>query len=223
MESVSISEDLLKNLTLFSQQLRGKSSSLTNNVDTSDIPEITDVPETQVNAYLPKQNNFVKTHAVSQDFNLQTVSNIESIQKLGIETERLLSLKKNDDPHGEFKVDVKELTRIEETIAEYMEIVKKLKAKKEDLRQKTFNHMVKHKVDGVEVSKKESFNIVISKQKINPMTKARLPVKIRDFFVKEEKMETSLAERLANRILKWIDDNAEYTVTKSLRHKKNKK
>ena len=216
MESVSIPDDLIQNLAAFAQNMKNYGPP-TSNVDTSDIPETTGVyyappaPKTPPKAPV----------SVSPGFGLNTISNIGINNSTLEETTRLLALQK--DPHNEFKVDVKELIKIEEMIEKYAEIIRKLKAKKEDLRVKTFKHMVHHKVDNVNVSTEESYNIVTTKKKINPMTKARLPSKIRDFFIKEEKMDESKAETLANRILTWINENAEYAVSKTLRHKKPRK
>lgn len=138
------------------------------------------------------------------------------------ETDRLLALEK--DPHSEFKIDLKELAKIEEMIEEYNIIIKKLREKKNDLREKTIVHMVKHEVDGAKVDsvskpKSYTYNMVEVKKKVNPMTQKILPLKLRDFFVKEERMTQQEAEIKANRIIKWIKDNAEYVMKKVLQKK----
>ena len=151
-----------------------------------------------------------------------TNNNLEADLSTINETNRILSLEPQKDTHSEFKVDVKELSQIEKLISEYTEIISKLKKKKTMLRQKTLEHMVKHKIDTAKVTKKESFSVVTSKRKVNPTTKTRLPHKIRDFFIKEQKMNDNDAEELAKRIVKWIHEHAEYNTMKSLRHSKKK-
>lgn len=221
MESISLSEDLIKNLINLTSSF--KNSVPTSNVDISEIEPSEKIEERMVSSFSSKISDKSLDIPISSDFKLNTVSNIAKMTSAintRMETDRLLSLKKPDDPHGEFKVDVKELARIEQLISEYSEIIRKLRAKKFELREKTLTHMVQHKVDGVKVSPKEAYSVVVSKKKVNPMTRYKLPISIKNFLIKEEKMDAVEAESLVTRMLKWINDNAEYVIVKSLRHSK---
>lgn len=147
-------------------------------------------------------------------FGMKVETNIKKIQN---ETNRILAI---DGNHENFKLDVKELSRIEELISEYSSMISELKKKKNELRQKALTHMVQHKIDTAKVGQKESFSVVTTKKKINPTTKVRLPSKIRDYFVSIEKWETDRAEEISKKIVKWIHENAEYQTAKVLRHQK---
>ena len=219
---MELSNDLLQNLANLTQQLKQNQGSPTNNVDITGIYE---------ENLLPNPNNqiSVQSNVPGLTNKLENIENrfvrsndLEANRSTINETNRILSLNPQNDDHSEFKIDVKELSKIETLISEYTEIISKLKKKKTELRQKTLEHMVKHKIDTAKVTKKESFSVVTSKRKVNPTTKTRLPHKIRDFFIKEEKMDDHKAEQLAKKIVKWIHDNAEYNTMKSLRHSKKK-
>lgn len=221
----TIPDDLLNNIAELTKHLKvyTNPSAPTNNIDISDL-----LPKPIV---APPRNDFVEKQDSYNSFgNLQVSSNVPGLEKrllgatpdIKCETERVLNIKPQNDDHSEFKVDVKELSNIEDLISEYMEIISKLKKKKQELRQKTLNHMVHHKIDTAKVSKKESYSVVTTKKKINPTTKVRLPNKIRDYFIKEENMDDSKAEELAKKIVKWVHANAEYQSAKVLRHKKLK-
>lgn len=221
----TIPDDLLSNIANITKQLnnyRNNNGTPTNNIDITGINDKVSFPEPITAPPRPDMNSSMGSMTVS--------SNIPGLEKrlLGAnldtinETNRVLAIEKPKDEHSEFKVDVKELSNIEELINEYQGIISKLKTKKAELRQRTLNHMVHHKIDTAKVSTKESFSVVNTKKKINPTTKIRLPHKIRDFFIREEKMDDKKAEELSKRIVKWVHDNAEYQSAKVLRHKKNK-
>lgn len=221
---MELSDNLLQNLANLTQQLKQSQGPPTNNVDITGLYEENDSHNLTVQSNVPGltnkleniENRFITNNKPISNNNLE--ADISTIN----ETNRILSLEPQKDTHSEFKIDVKELSQIEKLISEYTEIISKLKKKKTMLRQKTLEHMVKHKIDTAKVTKKESFSVVTSKRKVNPTTKTRLPHKIRDFFIKEQKMNDNDAEELAKRIVKWIHEHAEYNTMKSLRHSKKK-
>lgn len=247
----TLPSDLLNNLASLTEQLKSYQNRGPPEVSSIDLAGIDDdyfSPPEQVSRLLPapikapsrdmnplvvQYNQNVQPKKESSGFGMNIESNVPGLEDrlLGSmasvdtvrETSRLLSLKKPQDDHTEFKLDVKELSKIDQLIDEYTQIISKLKKKKTELRQKTLKHMVRHKIDTAKISKKESYSVVTSKRKINPTTKVRLPQKIRDFFIKEEKMDDHKAEALASRIVKWIHENAEYQLSKILRHQKPKK
>lgn len=199
----TVPNDILDNLAELSRHLQNFNTP-TQNVDISDILDYDDSGI---------ENNRFGLE-VAPENNRGGIENrlLEATPEMTQETDRLLS----------FKTDVKELSKIENMIDEYTKIINNLKKKKSELRQKTLSHMVSNNIDTAKINNSESFSVVVTKKKINPTTKVRLPFKIREFFIREEKMNDMEAERLAKRIVKWIHDNAEFQSAKVLRHKKRK-
>lgn len=136
------------------------------------------------------------------------------------ETERLLNI--NHDPHGDFKVDVKELAKIEDMVKEYSMLIKKLRDKKEELKKKTIEHMIEHNIDVAQMSENDKYSLMMVKRKVNPTTKARLPEKLKVYFIQEEKMKVKEAEKKAKDINDWIHNNAEVMIDQSLRRYRKK-
>ena len=112
------------------------------------------------------------------------------------ETDRLLSLDPVVDIHGKFKVDIKELLRIEDLIKEYNQLIKQLRAKKTKLKNNTINHMVKHDLEVATMPKNDKFTLVKVKSKLNPTTKARLPINLTNYFIQEENFGKDKAHEL---------------------------
>lgn len=131
-----------------------------------------------------------------------------------------------EDPHvhEEFKKDVKELARIEDMITEYNTLIRELKKKKDQLRKKTITHMVQFQLDVAKMKTDGSdrFNLVKANSKISPTTKKRLPIKLSDYFQKEEKMNEKESMEKAKKIVDWIFKNADTTVRHSLRRYRKK-
>lgn len=130
-----------------------------------------------------------------------------------------------EDPHNEFRVDIKELARIEDLITEYNNLIKKLRTKKMQLRKKTIQHMERHDI-GIAKMKpdgSDKFNLVKVKNKVNPMTKKRLPDRIKDYFVTVDKLNQYEAKKKADSIIQWLNENTEYTVTTGLRRYKRRR
>lgn len=136
------------------------------------------------------------------------------------ETERLLNI--NHDPHGDFKVNVKELAKIEDMVKEYSMLIKKLRDKKEDLKKKTIEHMLKHNIDVAQMSENDKYSLMMVKRKVNPTTKARLPEQLKLYFIQEEKMKVKEAEKRAKDINDWLHNNAEVMMDQSLRRYRKK-
>jgi hypothetical protein len=224
----TLSDDLLQNLSELTKHISTyKSSVLTSNIDLEGTSDI--FPKCLVAPPRIGYNSVSQPVQTSGFGGMSISSNVPGLEQrllgasasMALETKRVLALDQDVD-HSAFKVDVKELSSIETLISEYTVIISDLKKKKTELRQKTLKHMVSHKMDVANISKKESFSVVTTKKKINPTTKVRLPHKIRDYFIKEEKMGDKEAEELSAKIVKWVHANAEYQLAKVLRHKKAK-
>ncbi len=128
--------------------------------------------------------------------------------------------KKQIDPHKDFKMGVKKLAEIEDMVKKYTDLIRDLKKEKDSLRQQTVDHMVKYSFDVAKLSDNDRFNLVTIKRTISPITKARLPINISDYFVEEESMGREEAKRRAEAICKWIHEKAETKKDQSLRRYK---
>lgn len=126
------------------------------------------------------------------------------------------------DVHSGFKNDVKELASIEDMIKEYSELMKKLKKKKDELKVKTIEHMIRYDIDVAQMSDKDKFSLIVVKRKVNPVTKAKLPGRIVDYFIEEEDMNKDKAEKKAKKMVEWIYGKADYVMDKSLRRYRRK-
>lgn len=210
----TLPDDLLHNLALLTQKLN-QGGVTTNNVDITGLDD-----EDYSNRFASTTSGTIGGMKVESNLDLsldRRLSKKIRPDNIQSETNRILAI---DGNHENFKLDVKELSRIEELISEYSTLITDLKKKKNELRQKTLTHMVQHKIDTAKVGKKESFTVVTTKKKVNPTTKVRLPNKIRDYFVSIEKWDTTRAEEMSKSIVKWIHENAEYQTAKVLRHQK---
>ena len=172
--------------------------------------------DSHVQNYMPKQVNFGE----------EEVKRLEKERQR--ETDRLLESKvqvvNKNDVHGEFKYDVKELAKIEDMVNEYNVLIRKLKKKKDELRQKTIDHMMEYKIDTAKMKPdgSDKFNLIQSQTVINPTTKARLPEKLYLYFKEEENMSSERAEEKSKKIFKWLYDTADKKTVHSLRRYKKK-
>jgi hypothetical protein len=139
---------------------------------------------------------------------------------LEAEHKRLMNLPDKKNVHGEFIVDVKELVKIDDMITKYNKLIKELKTKKENLRKKTIDHMVKHKLEEARMGQSGKYSLTQRNITINPTTKKRLPDKLKDYFMKEENLDEIKSAERAERIFKWLYDNAEKKIAYSLRRYK---
>lgn len=150
-----------------------------------------------------------------------------SIDLSGIDDDEEIEEKPKDsnfgrDPHRGFKDDIKKLAEIEDMLKEYSELMKQLRKKKDSLKEKTIEHMVKYDIDVAQMSEKDKFSLIVVKRKVNPVTKAKLPEKIIEYFVEEEKLKREYAEKKAEKIIEWIYGKADYVMDKSLRRYRKK-
>ncbi len=224
MEATTVSNDFLGNLAKLTQSLheiKADSSVDLTGIDSipDAIPEAEVVEENPVERYFPKETKFgsVETNIPNPKFTAVLDDKEEERKK---ETERLLNI--NHDPHGDFKVDVKELAKIEDLVKEYSGLIKKLREKKEHLKKKTIMHMVEHEIDVAQMSETDKYSLMTVKRKVNPTTKTRLPEKLKTYFIEEEKMVPSKAEKKAKVINDWIHKNAETKIDQSLRRYRKK-
>lgn len=224
MEATTLSNDFLGNLAQLTKSLQeintSSSVDLTGIDDIPDnIPEAEVVEENPIARYFPKQETNFGVKAVESNIP-QFTKIIEQREEEKKETERKLDV--NHDPHGEFKVDVKELSKIEDLVKEYSDLIKKLRVKKEELKKKTINHMITHGIDVAQMSDNDKYSLMTIKRTVNPTTKARLPEKIKLYYIQEEKMKPEKAEKKAKLLTDWIHKSAETKIDQSLRRYKKK-
>lgn len=230
MEGTTLSNDFLGNLAKLTQSLHEIKADSNSAVDLTGIEaipdiipeaEVVEVEESGVERYFPKETKFgsVETNIPDPKFTATIeIENKEEERKK--ETERLLNI--NHDPHGDFKVDVKELAKIEDLVKEYSVLIKKLREKKEHLKKKTITHMVEHEIDVAQMSETDKYSLMTVKRKVNPTTKTRLPENLKMYFIEEENMVPSKAEKKAIKINDWIHKNAETKIDQSLRRYRKK-
>jgi len=118
-----------------------------------------------------------------------------------------------------FKHRMKELSSIEDQIDKLNEQLTKLRSRKAELRDYASGFMVQQGIDTIKVSGKESFSMVMSKAKQNPLTKSRITESLQNFLVQNDSMPEAKARDKAEFMLKWMNDSAEISVTHSLRRK----
>lgn len=128
--------------------------------------------------------------------------------------------KRNVDLHKDFKMGVKKLAEIEDMVKKYTDLIRDLKKEKENLRQQTVDHMVKYNFDVARLNDNDRFNLVTVKRTVSPITKARLPTNLSDYFIENENMSNEEASRRAEDICKWIHEKAEKKMDQSLRRYK---
>lgn len=144
--------------------------------------------------------------------------------KMNITTNVQLKKQKVDvDPHFEFKNNIKEMNELDDKIKKYTEEISELRKKHAELKSKTIDHMLKFEVDTVKLGDDNKYNLIKTNTKINPTTKALLPVKMSDYFIKEEQYSDVAAKEKAERIVNWLYENAETKVVQSIRRIKSKK
>jgi hypothetical protein len=157
--------------------------------------------------------------------NMKIETNIKEMNKksrISTKIEKIIETKPVFDPHGDFKVDVKELAKIEDMVKEYSDLIKELKKKKDVLRQKTIDHMVKHEIDVARMNNDDRFNLINVKRTVSPSTKTRLPANLEKYFIEEENKSSKNAKEKAQKICKWLDSIAEVKTDKALRRYKGK-
>lgn len=121
-----------------------------------------------------------------------------------------------------FKVRMKELSSVEDQIDKLNEQLAKLRARKAELRDYASDVMVQQGIDTIKVSGRESFSMVVSKARQNPLTKSRITESLQNFMVQNDAMPETKARERAEFMLKWMNDSAEISVTHSLRRKVQK-
>lgn len=127
------------------------------------------------------------------------------------------------DPNQDrFKEEIRELAQIEDALTEYKKKVSELSKRRTELRKRTMQFMVQNQVDVAQMKENDKYSLVQYKRTVNPLTKASLPRRLREFLVEEQQMSYSDAETTAKRIVEWIYARAEKKTSVSLRRTKPK-
>lgn len=125
--------------------------------------------------------------------------------------------KKKDNLHENFKIDVKELAQLEDKLKEYAALIKKLKDKKEEIKKRTIEHMIKYNIDIAQMSENDKYSLMTVKRKVNPATKKKLPERISEYFITEDNMNETKAKKKSKEMVEWIYNTTEVTTDQSLR------
>ena len=124
-----------------------------------------------------------------------------------------------NDPHGEFKIEIKEWDSISNQIKEVEAHLKVLKKKKKEPQKKNIEHMKTHKLDVCNMAHGK-IQLKVSKTKI-PVKKKSIPEKITDFFMQDEKLAEEPAADKAERLYKHVYETNEFRINYRLTRSKN--
>ena len=115
-----------------------------------------------------------------------------------------------NDPHGEFKIEIKEWDSISNQIKEVEAHLKVLKGRKKELQKKNIEHMKTHKLDVCNMPNGK-ISLKTTRTKI-PVKKKSIPEKITDFFMQDEKLEEEPASDKAERLYKHVYETNEFRI-----------
>tara|TARA_X000000950_G_C13692464_1_gene568673 strand:+ start:344 stop:763 length:420 start_codon:yes stop_codon:yes gene_type:complete len=125
-----------------------------------------------------------------------------------------------NDPHGEFKVEIKEWDSITNQIKEVEAHLKVLKKRKKDLQKKNIEHMKTHKLDVCNMPDGK-ICLKTSRTKV-PVKKKSIPEKMTDFFMQDEKLAEEPAADKAERLYKHVYETNEFRINYRLTRSRNK-
>jgi hypothetical protein len=215
-------EDFIQNMSKIANML----SSISGDVDLTgiDSDEENDNNDDFIDQFMPPKqstnNNFQEFGGMK--FNSLTTNIKGNIPGVDIISKEMSKKRKTDQVitnkesaqassiHEGFKNNLIKIKEIDDEINKLSTRLSELRSMKAELQKTAIVHMAHHELDVAELPTKDKYSMVKSKSKVNQLTRAKIPIKLRDFLVKEEKMTIHDAERIANQFIKWINDNPEF-------------
>jgi hypothetical protein len=119
-----------------------------------------------------------------------------------------------------FRELVKCLLKVEDDLDSVSKHAKDLRTRKKEYRDSIVVYMQEHHLDSLNLPDGSTFNLKVSKNKINPLTKSRIPDNITRYFIEKESMKSERALEKTAEILTFIESKADYKEIKSLRRQK---
>ena len=125
-----------------------------------------------------------------------------------------------DDPHAQFRENIREWDQLGNDINEASEHLKVLKARRIELQKLNVSHMAAYQIDVCNLHNGR-VHLRESKRAI-PVGKKLLPQKMTEFFMREDSSSEGPASVKADRLYKFIYGNPEKKISFNLRRTHNR-
>ena len=113
-------------------------------------------------------------------------------------------------------------TKVNDLIKEYETLLKDLRQKKADLQKRNVEFMKVNDLDFVELDAGVQVNLVLTRNKLSNMTKARLPAKLEEYFEKKKHYDRPKSEKYVKDILEFLESEPVYTESAYIKRYENK-
>ena len=113
-------------------------------------------------------------------------------------------------------------TKVNDLIKEYETLLKDLRQKKADLQKRNVEFMKVNDLDFVELDAGVQVNLVLTRNKLSNMTKARLPAKLEEYFEKKKHYDRPKSEKYVKDILEFLESEPVYTESAYIKKYENK-
>ena len=106
---------------------------------------------------------------------------------------------------------------IDKMIKEFSEKLKELKQKKIDLQEKNMEFMMVNDLDSVQLGHGEEVKLIMTRNKLSNVTKARLPSKLEKYFEEKKKYDHEKSINAVKEIMEFLEEDPVYVESSYLK------